>query len=69
MLEGQLEMTGFSVSFTVTSNEHVTELPAASVAVYVTVVVPTGKTSPGLWVLVMVTPVQLSDSVGAVQVT
>src|ERR1044071_1175930 len=39
----------------------------ASVAVYVTVVVPTGKVSPGLWLEVRTTPGQLSLAVGAVQ--
>src|SRR5690606_13774004 len=37
---GQFAITGTSVSTTVTSNEHVAVLPAPSVAVYVTVVVP-----------------------------
>ena len=45
MLAGQ-EITGFSPSVTVTSNEQLTELPAASVAVEVTVVVPTAKNEP-----------------------
>ena len=43
--------------------------PPASVAVYVTTVVPRSKTVPGLFVVVNVTPVQLSDAVGAVQLT
>jgi len=43
MLAGQL-MTGFSVSVTVTVNEQLDVLPAASVAVLVTVVVPLGET-------------------------
>ena len=43
--------------------------PAASVDVYVTVVVPTGKESPGLWVDVSVCVPELSVAVGAVQVT
>src|SRR5690606_26260694 len=66
---GQFAITGTSVSSTVTSNEHVAVLPAPSVAVYVTVVVPIGKTSPGSCVLVNVVPVQLSVNVGAVHVT
>jgi len=45
MLAGQL-MTGFSVSLTVTVNEQLDVLPAASVAVLVTVVVPFGKAEP-----------------------
>ena len=39
---------GASVSFTVTVNIHVLTIPSASVEVYVTVVVPTVKVSPGL---------------------
>ena len=41
--------TGASLSSTVTSNEHTVVLPAASVTVAVTVVVPTANTSPLLW--------------------
>lgn len=47
ILEGQLLITGNWVSFTVTINVHVLTLPAASVAVYVTVVEPTLNVSPG----------------------
>lgn len=36
---------------------------------YVTVVVPTGKLVPGTWVEVVITPAQLSVTVGADQVT
>src|SRR5690606_40387291 len=43
---GQTFTVGASVSTTVTLNEHVAVLPAPSVAVYVTVVVPSGNTSP-----------------------
>ena len=39
-------MTGFSSSTTVTVNDSSWVLPAASVAVYVTVVVPTGNALP-----------------------
>jgi hypothetical protein len=49
--------------------EQVDVLPAASVAVYVTTVVPRLKTIPGFLVVVNVTHVQLSDAVGAVQFT
>ena len=42
--------------------------PAASVAVYVTVVVPKANTDPELCELVNVTPEQLSVAVGAVHV-
>ena len=45
MFAGQ-EITGFSPSVTVTLNEQVEVLPAASVAVEVTVVVPTVKNEP-----------------------
>ena len=48
MLAGQPLMTGFSVSLMVTLNTHVLTLLWMSVAVYVTVVVPTGNVSPGL---------------------
>jgi hypothetical protein len=40
-----------------------------NVAVYTTVVTPFGKEDPGLCVAVRVTPGQLSEAVGAVQVT
>jgi hypothetical protein len=46
IIAGQLLMTGSSVSVTTTLNEHVAISPFTSVAVYVTVVVPTGNTSP-----------------------
>ena len=42
--------------------------PAASVAVYVTTVVPNAKADPGLLVLVSRTE-QLSETIGAVHVT
>jgi hypothetical protein len=45
MFAGQV-IVGFSVSFTVTVNEHDDELPAASVAVEFTVVVPTANVDP-----------------------
>ena len=45
MLAGH-EITGGSISFTVTLKLHVAVLPPASVALYVTVVVPTGNTEP-----------------------
>ena len=62
-------IVGFSVSSTVTVKLAVATFPAASVAVYVTVVVPNPNTSPELCVLVKVTAVQLSLAAGAVQVT
>ena len=43
--EGQL-IAGGSLSFTVTVNEHVLVLPAASVATKVLVVTPTGNVPP-----------------------
>jgi hypothetical protein len=68
MFDGQLLMTGACVSVTITSNEHVDELPAASVAVYVTVVVPIGKLSPVLKSEVNC-GLHASVAVGAVHVT
>ena len=62
-------MVGFCVSFTVTVKLAVLVFPAASVAVYVTVVVPNANTEPEACVVVKVTPAQLSVAVGAVQVT
>ena len=68
MSAGMPVMAGFSSSVTVMLNDVVVVLAASSVAVYVTVVVPTANVSPGSWVEVMVAP-QLSDTVGAVQPT
>ena len=62
-------IVGFCVSLTVTVKLAVVAFPAPSVAVYVTVVVPSGKVAPELCVLVKTTPAQLSLAVGAVQVT
>jgi hypothetical protein len=62
MLAGQ-EMVGGCVSFTVTVKLHVAVWPAASVAVDITVVVPTGKTEPEAGLLTTVTPGQLSAAV------
>jgi hypothetical protein len=45
---GQPVTTGGVVSITSMSKEHADEFPTASVAVYVTVVIPSGKVSPGL---------------------
>jgi hypothetical protein len=45
---GHPVITGASLSRTVTSKEHVAALPAVSVKVYVTVVVPTGNVGPGV---------------------
>ena len=66
---GMPEMVGSSSSVMVMSKEVDVLLPQSSVAVYVTVVVPTSKKSPELWVEVKVSRVQLSVAVGAVQVT
>jgi hypothetical protein len=60
---------GGVVSLTVTVKLQVEVLPALSLAMYVTVVVPTGKVSPGLWLLVRVGVPQSSVAVGGVQVT
>src|SRR5260221_2446372 len=56
-------ITGCSVSFTVTVNLHVLELPESSVAVLITVVVPFGKLEPLAGTLVTLTPGQLSLAV------
>lgn len=64
-------IVGTVLSVTVTVNEQVDELAgvALSVAVYVTVVVPTGNVAPGAKLLVIVgVPPQLSIAVGGVQV-
>lgn len=50
---------------TVTVNEQLAVLRLASVAVHVTVVLPSGKTEPDAEVQVVVTPGQLSVAVGA----
>lgn len=68
IVEGQPEMIGLVTSLTTTLNVHVDCLPEASVAVYVTGVVPTEKNDPGAFVLVMFTT-QLSVTVGGVHVT
>ena len=61
-------MTGFVLSFTVTLKVQVEILPATSVAVYVTTVVPNAKVLPEAWEDVNVETEQLSEAVGAVQV-
>ena len=63
---GQFEIKGAVLSVTVTLNVHVDVFPAASVAVYVTTVVPSTNTSPGLIGLVIVAQV---FTVGGVQFT
>lgn len=68
MLLGIPEIVGLILSVIVTVNDPVAVLPEASVTVYVTVVVPTGKKLPGALVVVSV-KVQLSLAVGAVQLT
>jgi len=69
MSEGQPDITGLTASCTITLKVHDDVLPTASVAVYVTIVVPTLKVLPGALVLVIVPPLQLSVKVGAVQFT
>jgi hypothetical protein len=54
---------------TVTVKLQVAVLPDASVAVQVTVVVPTGNVEPEGGLQATVTPEQLSDAVGAEKVT
>lgn len=56
-------------SNTVTVNAHVAGLPAPSVAVQVTVVVPSGNVDPLGGEQTTLTPGQLSDAVGAGNVT
>jgi hypothetical protein len=58
---------GAIVSFTVTNCVLVTVLPATSVAVHVTTVFPIGKVDGALFV--KVTPLQLSEAIGAVNTT
>jgi hypothetical protein len=68
---GQLVNNGDSPSVTVTLNEHVTEFPPASRAVYTMFVVPNGNNDPlgNPAVCVIITPAQLSFAVGAIQLT
>ena len=58
--------TGFSVSVTVTVKAEVEVLPAASVAVQVTVVGPKSKIDPDAGTHATVAPGQLSVAVGSV---
>lgn len=58
-------IVGGCVSFTLIVNVQVAVLPEPSVAVAVTVVVPTGKKLPDAGLLTTVTPGQLSLTVGA----
>ena len=62
-------IVGSSVSFTVTVKVETVLLPAASVAVQVTVVVPTGNWLPEAGLQTTVTPGQLSIAAGAVKLT
>ena len=64
MLAGQA-IVGGCVSLTVTVNEHEAVFIAASVAVQVTVVVPTGKVVPDAGTQLMVGAAQLSVAVTA----
>ncbi len=57
-------ITGSSLSSTVTLKVHSSVFPAASVAVTVTNVIPTGNTLPEAGTLETVTPGQLSTAVG-----
>jgi hypothetical protein len=66
MLVGQ-EIAGFTPSFTTTNCSQVAALPAASVAVHTTTVVPTGYTEGALLVIVGVP--QLSVAVAVPSVT
>jgi hypothetical protein len=68
MLAGQV-MLGGAVSFTVTVKLQLATLPAASVAVQVTVFVPLKKTLPLVGVQLTVTPEQLSVAVAGAKPT
>ena len=65
MFAGQVTV-GACVSCTVTVNVQVPVFAAASVAVHVTVVVPTGKVDPDAGAHTTAAPGQLSDAVGVV---
>jgi hypothetical protein len=67
--EGHPLITGAVSSVMFTVKLQVVVLPAASTAVYVTVVAPSGKISPELCVEVNETTWQLSEAVGAIQIT
>jgi hypothetical protein len=54
---------------TVTAKLHCAVLPEASVAVQLTVVVPTGNTLPEAGTQAAVAPEQLSEGVGVVKLT
>jgi hypothetical protein len=70
MFAGQLVNTGLVLSVTVMVNEHVSLLPAASVASYVTVCTPNVNIEPGVFVVVTTGEAsQLSVTVGGVQLT
>ena len=66
-LPGILTTVGAMVSLTVTVKLWFATLPAASVAVSTTVVMPTGKVLPLVWLPPNVTDKQLSVAVGVVQ--
>jgi hypothetical protein len=63
---GVQEICGASVSLTLTVNEHIAVLPDVSVAVQVTVVMPTGKNTPGAGEQITLTTPQPSEAVGTV---
>ena len=66
IFSGNPRIVGFSVSFTVTVKEAETWFPLASVAVYVTTVVPIGNKPPFVTPLVCIKVTsQLSDTLGA----
>jgi hypothetical protein len=68
IFDGQPKITGFVTSFTTTLNVQVEIVPDASVAVYVTGVVPIENNWPGTLFPVILTA-QLSVTFGGVQVT
>ena len=67
-VEGHEVNTGFDPSVIVTVKAHVAEFPEASVAVYVTSVLPAAKIVPGVCEDVIVTR-QLSFALGGVHET
>jgi hypothetical protein len=65
MLPGQLNVGGTLLVVTITLNVQLLVLPETSVAVQVTVLVPFGKLEPLAGLQALLTPAQLSLTVGA----
>jgi hypothetical protein len=66
---GHADRIGGELSTTVTLKEQLVVFPAASLAVYVTTVVPLLKVLPGAFVEERMVPEQLSKKEGGVQLT